>query len=160
VKRLRRKGQALTEFAVMYSAVFLPLTFMTVFVSQALWIWHGMVEFTRDGARYAATHFCGQADGSNVLTYMQSHVPPIVDQAQFQAGGSATILVQYTYAEGVDSSLCGSCVPDSVTVSVTGYTFGRLAGFLRLPGIAMPPFTTNLPIESAGLDSTGTSVCQ
>jgi hypothetical protein len=157
---MRRRGQALTEFAVMYSAAILPLTFMTVFVAQALWIWHGMVEFTRDGARYAATHFCGQADGNNVLAYMQAHVPPVIDQAQFQAGGSANIQIQYTYAEGVDHGFCAGCIPDSVTVSVTDYNFGRLAGFLRLPGIPMPPFTTNLPIESAGLDSTGASVCQ
>lgn len=155
-----RSGQAVTEFAVLYTAVILPLTFMTFFVSEAVWIWHGVAEFTRDGARYAATHFCGQPDGSNVVTYMQTHVPPVIDQAQFQATGTATIQVQYTYSTDVDTNACSNCVPDSVSVSVNNYTFGRLAGFLKLPGIAMPPFTTNLPMESAGLDSTGNSVCQ
>ena len=31
---------------------------------------------------------------------------------------------------------------------------------LKLPGISMPPFTTNLPMESAGLDSQGNQACQ
>ena len=87
------------EFAVLYSAVMLPLTFMTIFVAQALWLWHGMTEFTRDGARYAATH-CYQGDGANVITYMQTHVPPVIDQAQFQTGGSAIVQVQYLERDG------------------------------------------------------------
>jgi hypothetical protein len=160
MRRRRTGGQELTEFAVLYSAVILPLTFMTFFVAEALWIWHGMVEFTRDGARYAVTHYCGQADGGNVLSYMQTHVPPVMDQAQFQVGGSATVQVQYVFGTDVDPNACASCIPDSVTVSVGNYTFGRLAGFLRLPGIPMPPFTTNLPMESAGYDSAGNLVCQ
>jgi hypothetical protein len=152
----RRSGQALTEFAVLYAGVILPLTFMTIFVAEALWIWHSVVDFTRDGARYAVTHYCGAPDGSNVVTYMQSHVPPMVDQAQFQAAGTATMQVQYLDGTGQPFAQgdCGDCVPDSVSVSVANYTFGRLAGFLKLPGIAMPPFTTNLPMESAGMDPT------
>jgi len=161
VKRNGQRGQAITEFAVLYASVILPLTFMSVFVAEALWIWHGMVEFTRDGARFAATR-CYQADGNNVITYMQTHVPPVMDQAQFQLGGSAAINVQYLDNIGApfNSPDCADCVPDTVSVSVTNYTFGRLAGFLKLPGIPMPPFTTNLPMESAGLDSQGNQACQ
>jgi hypothetical protein len=152
----RRRGQALTEFAVLYAGVILPLTFMTIFVAEALWIWHSVVDFTRDGARFAATHYCQAPDGSNVVSYMQAHVPPMVDQAQFQLGGTATVQVQYMDGTGAPFAQgdCGDCVPDSVSVSVANYSFGRLAGFLKLPGIAMPAFTTNLPMESAGLDPT------
>jgi hypothetical protein len=157
-RRRRTSGQAVTEFAVLYAGVILPLTFMTFFAAQALWIWHGMVEFTRDGARYAATH-CFQTDAANVVTYMQTHVPPVIDQQQFQLGGSAVVQVQYVYAPDVDPNACADCIPDSVSVSVNNYTFGRLAAFLKLPGIAMPPFTTNLPMESAGFqDASGTCV--
>ena len=155
-----RRGQSAVEFAVLYAGVMLPLTFMTIFVAQALWLWHGMTEFTRDGARYAATH-CYQGDGANVITYMQTHVPPVIDQAQFQAGGNATVQVQYLNATGQPFSNgdCGDCVPDNVSVSVGNYTFGRLAVFLRLPGIVLPPFTTNLPMESAGFqDASGTCI--
>jgi hypothetical protein len=142
--RAKTRGQELIEFAVLYSAVILPLTFMTIFVAQALWIWHGITEWTRDGARYAATH-CYDADAvSRVVGYMRTHVPPVLDQAQFQEGGSANVLVQY------GTTACDDCIPDTVTVSVADYTFGRLAGFLRLPGIPIPSFATNLPMESAG----------
>src|SRR5712675_608914 len=65
----RRSGQASIEFALLYGAVILPLTFMIVFVSEMLWVWHSVVDFTRDGANYAATH-CWMGDGGNVTTYM------------------------------------------------------------------------------------------
>ncbi len=160
--RRRAAGQAITEFAVLYAGVILPLTFMTFFVAEAVWIWHGMVDFTRDGARFAATRCYNGGDTSNVIAYMQSHVPPVIDQAQFSTGGAATINVQYLDATGApfDNPDCADCVPDSVSVSVSNYTFGRLAGYLKLPGIPLPPFTTNLPMESAGLDSQGNTVCQ
>ena len=76
-----RSGQAAVEFAVLYAGVILPLTFMTIFVAEMLWIWHSVADFTRDGARYAVTH-CWMADGSNVTGYMQSHVPAMIDQAR------------------------------------------------------------------------------
>ena len=97
------RGQSAVEFAIMYAGVILPLTFMTIFVSQALWIWHGVNEWTRDGARYAATN-CFERRRI-VITYMQTHVPPIVDQAQFQTGGTATVQVQYERA-GVRRDAC------------------------------------------------------
>jgi hypothetical protein len=156
MRRRHTSGQAITEFAVLYAGVILPLTFMTIFVAEALWIWHGVVDFTRDGARYAVTHYCPAPDGSNVVTYMQTNVPPIIDQAQFQAGGNAQLTVQYLDSTGQPFAQgdCSDCVPDSVSVSVANYTFGRLAAYLKLPGIPIPPFTTNLPMESAGLDPT------
>ncbi len=67
VVRRRRSGQSSVEFALLYSAAILPLTFMIVFVSEALWIWHSVVDFTRDGANYAATH-CWMGDGTTSPT--------------------------------------------------------------------------------------------
>jgi hypothetical protein len=163
--RARKRGQAITEFAVLYAGVILPLTFMTIFVAEMLWIWHSVVEFTRDGARFAATH-CYQGDGSNVLAYMQSHVPPMIDQAQFQAG-DAGIQVQYLTVNPDGSTTpfstgaCSDCVPDSVSVSITNYQFLRFAAFMKLPPVTIPPFTTNLPMESAGFqDASGVCVSQ
>jgi hypothetical protein len=158
---VRRSGQALIEFAVLYSAVVLPLTFMTIFVAQMLWVWHGVVDFTRDGARYAATH-CWQADGANVVSYMQTHVPAIIDQEKFQ-NGSAVISVQYFSDGGLtpfSGEACGGvCVPDAVSVSISNYEFLRFANFMRLPPVTIPPFTTSLPMESAGFqDASGTCV--
>ena len=146
-------GQATIEFAVLYAAVVLPLTFMTISVAETLWVWHSVAEFTRAGAAYAATH-CA-TDGSNVVEYMQSHVPPMIDQARFPPEG-VRIEVQY-FSQTADGSMspydpaaCAGCVPDSVSVSITGYRFLRFAGLLGVAPATMPPFTTNVPMESAG----------
>src|SRR5690242_5705675 len=127
IVRRRRGGQSSVEFALMYSAVILPLTFMVIFISEMLWVWHSVVDFTRDGATYAATH-CWMGDGSNVLSYMSTHVPRMIDMDKFQTG-SAGLQVNYFSQDPTTGQLtpfsCASgaecsanCVPDAVTVSV------------------------------------------
>ena len=163
--RRRRSGQASVEFALLYGAVILPLTFMIVFVSEMLWVWHSVVDFTRDGAHYATTH-CWMADGSNVLNYLSTHVPRMIDMDKFQSG-SAGVQVDYfskdpatgqlapfTCASGAECS--ANCIPDAVTVSVTAYQFTRgLSTFFKLPPVTIPPFATSMPMESAGCDESG-----
>jgi hypothetical protein len=148
------------EFALLYAGVILPLTFMIVFVAEMLWIWHGVVDFTRDGARFAATH-CYQAGGANVISYMQNHVPAIIDRNRFQTG-DATIAVEYfsLNADGstapFNADACAGCIPDAVSVSISNYQFLRFSGYFRLPPVTIPPFTTNLPMESGGFqDASG-----
>ena len=154
----RRRGQAAFEFALMYGAIILPLTFGIVYVAEMYWVWHSMVEFTRDGARYAATH-CYTADAENVIGYMQANVPVNIDQSQFKPGGSALITVQYLQLDPTTGILapvacegdCGSdCVPDAVTVSVTNYEFTRFVTYLHLPPVVLPPFPTSMPVSSSG----------
>src|SRR5439155_13268912 len=99
-----RRGQAALEFALLYSAVILPLTFMGVFVAEMLWTWHSVADLTRRGAQFAATS-CWTADGSagNVLAFMQTNVPPMIDMDQFQ-NGAAGIQVQY-FTQNPDGTL-------------------------------------------------------
>ena len=156
-----RSGQATVEYALLYAGVILPLTFMVVFVAEMLWVWHGVVDFTRDGARYASTH-CWTADGANVLSYMESHVPAILDRSVFESG-DAGIAIQYFSDAGVTpfngDNCAGACVPDSVSVSITNYQFLRFASFMKLPPVKIPPFTTVVPMESAGFqDASGVCV--
>jgi hypothetical protein len=160
-----RGGQSTVEFAVMYGAVVLPLTFTIIFISQALWVWHSVIDFTRDGANYAATH-CWMGDGSNVTTYMMTHVPRMIDMDKFQ-NGEAGLQVSYfmqdpatgqlsnfACATGADCS--AGCIPDAVSVSVTAYQFTRgLSNFFHLAPITIPPFATNMPMQSAGCDESG-----
>lgn len=153
-------GQAAVEHALLYAGVLLPLTFSVIFAAEMLWVWHGAVDFTRDGARYAATH-CWQPNGENVIAYMRSHVPRMIDMDQF-ISGQAEITVAYFSRDpstGVlnefacDGGECSSaCVPDTVTVSITSYEFRRFVNFLRLPAVTIPPFQTSVPIESLGCD--------
>ena len=162
-----RSGQTAVEFSILFTGVILPLTFITIFTAEMLWVWHSVEDFTRDGARYAATH-CWISDNSNVLGYMQSHVPAMIDQQQFQAGGVASIQIQYFTQDPVAGTLsafagCGAdcsatCLPDAVSVSIANYQFTRLSGFFKLPPVTIPPFTAQIPMESAGCDITGTCV--
>jgi TadE-like protein len=161
--RRARRGQAILEFAVMYAGVILPLTFMLIFVSQMLWIWHSVCDYTRDGARYAATH-CWMADASNVTGYMRSHAPPMIDQNQFQTGAAAIVVVYYQrdllsgslLPFSCQSSECSAgCIPDAVSVSVANYQFLRFSGYFHLPPVTIPPFTASVPVESAGCDQSG-----
>ncbi len=154
-------GQATVEFALLYGAVIVPLVFGLIFVAQAYWVWHSIVELTRDGARYAATHCWVDSTGSNVVQYMRTNVPPNIDQAQFQSGGLAQMNVNYFQLDpgGTGQLLpysCPSgppCEPDAVTVSVTGYQFQHYV--LLLQSVTMPPFPTSQAMGSAVYDQSG-----
>ena len=161
-----RSGQALMEYALMYVGVIVPFTFGIIFIAQLLWVWHSMVEFTRDGARYATTH-CWESGGNNVLQYMYTHVPVNVEQSQFSsANANAAVTVNYYTVDpdsgtltdfSCDTDCSVGCVPDVVTVSIQNYVYGKFFGFLKLPGVAMPAWPTSLPMEGAGCDpSSGT----
>jgi hypothetical protein len=116
-------------------------------------------------ANYAATH-CWTGGGSNVITYMTTHVPRMIDMERFQSG-EAGLQISYFSQDPATGQLtpfvCGSgadcsasCVPDAVTVSVTSYQFSKgLETFFRLPPVTIPPFATSMPIQSAGCDESG-----
>ena len=157
---MRRTGQSTVEFAIVYAGVVLPVTFMVVYTAQLLWIWNSVVEFSRDGARYAATH-CWQPGGANVVGYMRQNVPLMLDQDQFQ-NGEVEITVNY-FSKDPDSGAlveftcdgaeCSTeCVPEVVTVHVLNYEFRRFMSYIGLPPVQMPDFLTTLPVESLGCD--------
>lgn len=163
-----RKGQSTVEFAITFAMITMPLTFAIIFTAQLLWVWHSVVEFTRDGARYATTH-CWSGSGENVLSYMRTHVPPSVESDQL-ANGTANVEVRY-FARNADTgqledyvcdgSPCTTeCVPDAVTVRITGYEFRRVLSFLGIPPVALPDFRTSLPMESAGCGPDSTECLQ
>jgi hypothetical protein len=151
------------EYALMFVGVIVPFTFGIMFVADVLWVWHSMVEFTRDGARYAVTH-CWESDSSNVLSYMYANVPVNLQQAEFnQANANAAVTINYFSVDPDSGSLdpftCATgdctigCIPDVVQVSIQNYVYTNFfTNFLQLNGIAMPTWTYSLPMESAGCD--------
>jgi hypothetical protein len=154
-----RRGQSTIEFALVYAGVMFPLMFALIYTSQLLWIWHGVNDFTRRGAGYASSH-CWESSGGNVLEYMRSHLPPVIDQNQFEAG-PAEITVSYFATDPTSGTLTSftcdsdcniSCIPDTVTVSITGFSYRTFVTALGLPAVPLPDFQTTVPMESAGCD--------
>ena len=127
-------------------------------VSQAVWTWAGIIHLTRLGAVYAATHCWQDSAGSNVVNYMQTHVPPMIDSQQIRRG-PAQIQVQYLTQDAVNrqtvpyecaESCSPTCAPDAVTVTISGYQFASLTRVLGLAPIAAPSFSTTMHVESQG----------
>ncbi|HEU0122333.1 MAG TPA: TadE family protein [Bryobacteraceae bacterium] len=155
-----QRGQAAMEYVIVSAGVLLPVIMALVFTAQMLWTWHSAVEWTRDGARYAATH-CYQNGGANVANWMRSHVPPHLDMQEF-ASGTAEIQINY-YSRNAETGVledfactggdCSTeCVPDAVTIRVNGYQYRTFLNYLGLAPISIPNFMTSMPIESAGCD--------
>ncbi|MBI3207689.1 MAG: pilus assembly protein [Candidatus Solibacter usitatus] len=164
---LRRRvsgGQAALEFLISYSLLLLPVTMMLIFTSQMLWIWHGVNDWTREGARYAATH-CWQGDGGNVSTYMKLNAPLMTDRDQFTQGPAE---IQITYFSKdpdsgdivefacTDGECSQACIPELVRVRVAGYQFRTFLTYLGLNPITIPDFQTTVPMESAGCNPDST----
>jgi hypothetical protein len=157
-----RMGQATLEFALIFAGTLVPLTFGLIFASQLLWIWHSVNDLTRQGASYASTH-CWQASRGNVTSFMLANLPAMPNQQQF-LNGPVQIQVSY-FAEDPATGIltpftcsgdCTSgCIPDVVTVSITGFQYQAFAG---VPPIVLPNFQTSLPIQSCGCDPE-TGVC-
>jgi hypothetical protein len=154
----RRRGAAIVEYALVYAGLLLPVTMMIVFTAELLWVWNSVVDYTREGARYATVH-CWQPGGSNVVSYMRANTPIMVDRDQFR-DGQADIEVAYfarNPESGVleeftcDGSPCSrQCVPQVVRVRVANYQFRAFFSYLGLAPISIPNFQTMLPMESAG----------
>ncbi len=153
-------GQATVEMAVVFGGVLVPAIFGMLMVGQAMWTWQSVAALTRTGANYAATHCWQDGAGSNVISYMQSHVPPMIDAQQI-TNGPAQIQVQYWTEDSANhqtlpfdcaESCSNVCRPDAVTVTISGYQFQSLTRAVGLASISMPPFSTTMHIESSGVN--------
>jgi hypothetical protein len=157
--RKHRAGQATLEFALAWAAVLVPVTFGILYTALMLWVWHTTANFTRQGARYAATH-CWQNGGGNVAQWMRENPPIVWDQGQF-VSGSAEIQISYfsRNAESgeledfsCDGECSPACVPDVVRVAIANYEFRGFFTAFGLSPVTIPNFQTTLPVESAGCD--------
>jgi hypothetical protein len=153
-----RLGAVTVEFALVYGLILLPLSFMFVFACQMLWVWHSVAEWTRAGAKYAATH-CYQAGGDNVTNWMRENVPRMIDQERFRQGEVEIAVEYFTQdpatgdpveftCEGPDCSV--ECIPEQVRITVSAYEFRRMFDVLGLAPVPLPDFRTSLSMEGAG----------
>jgi hypothetical protein len=98
---------------------------------------------------------------------MQANAPAFPDKPLLQSGGIQIEVSYWTHDLESHQTVpftCGAgcspdCVPDSVTVSITGYEFNHFFPLLGLPPLQVPPFSTTIPVESAGANpETATSL--
>src|SRR5580765_143037 len=90
----RESGQASVEAALVFTFILAPVTFGFLTLTFGVLTWAGVVHLTRIGAVYASTHCATDGAGSNVVGYMQSNIPPMLDPTQLITG-PATISVTY-----------------------------------------------------------------
>src|SRR5262249_26233655 len=91
---------------------------------------------------------------------MQANAPAFPDRAMLVSGGIEVQVNYWTHDRETRQTVpfsCGGgcsadCVPDSVTVSITGYQFNHFFQILGFPPLQVPPFSTTIPIEGAGAD--------
>jgi hypothetical protein len=157
-KAANNRGQASIETVLALIVGIVPLTFGLIAFSEIAWTYHALTTLTRQGARYAATH-CFQDDtGSNVVSWMQANSPAFPDRPLLSSGGIQIQVSYWTHDlethETVPFSCAGGCspdcVPDSVTVGITGYEFNHFFPLLGLAPLPVPPFSTTVEIQSAG----------
>lgn len=153
-------GQATVEMALAMVVGIVPLTLALIGFAEIGWTYHALATLTRQGARYAATHCWQDSAGSNVVNWMQANAPAFPDRAQLASGGVQIQVNYWTHDPLTHQSVpfsCGGgcdpqCVPDSVTVSISGYQFNHFLPMLRLQPLQVPPFSATVEIESAGAD--------
>jgi len=144
--------------ALALTFVIVPITLGLIAFTEVAWTYHALAALTRQGARYAATHCWQDSLGSNVVTWIQNNAPAFPDRPQLQGGGIQIDVKYWTHDLDTHQSVpfeCGGacspdCVPDSVTVSVSGYQFNHFFPMLGLDPLQVPPFASTVEIESAG----------
>lgn len=145
-----------------------PLTLALIGFAEVAWTYHALAALTRQGAQYAATH-CWQDDaGSNVMNWMVANSPAFPDRPKLITG-EISIQVQYWTNDSINhltnSFTCGGtscsieCVPDSVTVSITGYSFNHFLPYFGFAAFQVPSFSTTVEIQGSGANpETGVSM--
>ncbi|MGT2454948.1 TadE/TadG family type IV pilus assembly protein [Cupriavidus basilensis] len=136
--KTRQKGVALVELAITLSLL-LAITFAITEFGRAIYTYNTLAKSTRDAARYLSTQAAGNAAAQTTATNLAVYGKPTIS-------GSPAPLVSGLKTSMV--SICDASMPactsnkfqgsnpaiNTVTVSITGYTFSPildLLGFTR-----------------------------
>lgn len=153
-----RRGQATVEMALVLVFIIVPLTLGLIAFIEIAWTYHALATLTRQGARYASNHCWQDSSGSNVITWMQANSPAFPDRQQLTTGEIQIQVSYWTHDPETHRSepfTCGGgcspdCVPDSVTVSISSYSFNHFLPMLGFQPLQVPPFSTTVAMQSAG----------
>ena len=164
--RPNRKGQATVELALALALIVVPITLALLAFVEIAWTYHALTTLTRDGARYASSHCWQDSSGSNVMTWMHENSPMFPDRQMLISGGISIQVSYWRHDLETHTSVpfeCGGgcsqeCVPDSVTVSISSYSFSHFLPTLGFQPLIVPPFSTTVAMQSAGANpETGAS---
>jgi hypothetical protein len=143
-------GATAVEFALGL-IIFLSFFLAVLDFSRMLWTWNAAGEATRWGARLAAV--CGK-DSPVVLERMRVLLP------QLQAG---QVVVDWYDRQGLNNACTGSgdtaCRGLQLRLRGMSYSWMSPVGGAAGPWVAMPAFSTYLPVESMGRDPGSASAC-
>jgi Flp pilus assembly protein TadG len=141
------KGQALVEFA-MVTLLFFTLVFGIIEFGRALWTWNTIAQATRAGARYAAVEMPTN-DDTPIMKVVVYNDPNAGGSSKPVVPGLTEANVRVRYLKNDGSSAVNKSMADLIEVSVENYQFAFLVSLFG-PRIALPPFTTSLPLEGLG----------
>jgi hypothetical protein len=152
------KGQATVEMALALALIVIPITLALLAFIELAWTYHALATLTRQGARYAANHCWQDSAGSNVVTWMQENSPMFPDRQELISGGIQIQVAYWRHDPETHTSVvfeCGGgcgldCIPDSVTVSINGYSFSHFLPMLGFQPLQVPPFSTTVEMQGAG----------
>ena len=150
-QRQNERGTTVAEFAVV-ALLFFVIIFGIIEFGRLLYTHNALTDATRRGARFASLH--GEGDFEKVKDHVvygsQASIPgftratatPIIN-------GLTTTMVQVEY-EGESATVGYGTNLGTTTVKIDGYTFDLLIPVVGRQ-LTLPPYTTTLTAESAGL---------
>jgi Flp pilus assembly protein TadG len=139
----RQHGTSTVEFAIV-GLLFFSLLFGVIEAGRALFVWNGLTEMTRRGARVAAVCPMNHPDIARVA--IMAGPGSTGDSPVMQGLSTANVSVRYLAADG--SVATGYETTRFVQVSIANYQHALLFPF----GVTLdaPAAVTTLPAESLG----------
>ena len=145
----KSRGQSMIEFAF----ILMVLVFLIFGISEfarALYTYNTVIQTTREAARWAVVNVADNGDtvdiarAKNVVVYGN----PDVATGYPRLPGLTTAIVD-VHVEDMELDVNGVAINQKVSVSVSGYQFQSMVGFL--PTLTMPAYETSLYTESMGV---------
>ena len=140
-------GQTLVEFA-MVMLLFLTLILGIVEFGRALWTWNTIAQATRAGARFAAVEV-PTSDDMRIMKVVAYNDPNASASSTPVVPGLTEANVRVRYLNNDGSVAANKNLADLIEISVINYQFTFLVPFFGSQ-IALPSFTTCLPLEGLG----------